>query len=98
MPVLPTVATTVVPLLQVPPVVALVSVVVAPAHTLVAPDIVAGIVLTVTTVVARQPVINVYVILVVPAVRPVSMPDVAPIEATDGLLLVHDDPPLVASV
>jgi hypothetical protein len=52
----PMVATDVLPLLQVPPLVASVKVVVAPTHTESAPDIAAGIALTVNALVAAQPV------------------------------------------
>jgi hypothetical protein len=54
-PVLPTVATAVALLLQVPPPVASDSVVVAPAHTAAVPIIAAGVEITVTVVVAVQP-------------------------------------------
>jgi hypothetical protein len=50
----PTVATVVLLLIQVPPAVASVTVIVEPAHTLVGPLIAAGAGLTVTTAVARQ--------------------------------------------
>lgn len=51
----PIVATKVLPLVQVPPVVALVSVVVAPTHTVKVPVGAGGLALTVTTVEAMQP-------------------------------------------
>ena len=55
----PIVATPVVLLVHVPPLVALVSVVVAPTHTLAVPPIVAGFALIVAVVTARQPVLKV---------------------------------------
>ena len=42
--------------------------------------------------VAKQPP-TVYVIVVVPALTPVMMPDVNPIDAIVGLLLIHVPPP-----
>ena len=92
MPDVPTVATVAALLLHVPPASVLLSGVVAPAQTVVAPVTVAGTALTVTTDVVLQPVVSVKVISVVPALRPVSTPDEAPIVATAGLLLVHDMP------
>ena len=94
---LPTLATPVAPLAHTPPLVASVRVVVNPTHTLVVPPIAAGLAFTVTVATARQPVLNVYVIIVVPAVRPVTTPVETPIVATPVLPLVHV-PPLVASV
>ncbi len=94
-----TVATLVVLLDQVPPVVELVSVVVAPWHTMAVPDIPAGDALTVTFFVTDPmqpaPVVTVYVIVAVPAPVPVTTPDV-PTVATGVLLLLHV-PPDVAS-
>ncbi len=55
----PIVATAVLLLLQTPPLVALVNVVVKPTHTLVVPPIAAGFGLTVKLVTAIQPVLNV---------------------------------------
>lgn len=93
----PTVATATVLLLHTPPVVAELSVVADPAHTLVVPVIAAGIALTVTVVVVLQPDVSVKVIEVVPAETPVTIPELL-IVATAGVLLVHDSPPVDASL
>jgi hypothetical protein len=58
----------------------------------------AGSGFTDTVLVVRQPLISVYVMVVVPVVSAVITPDVTPIVATAVLLLVHDRPPEVASV
>jgi hypothetical protein len=57
----------------------------------------AGVVVTLTTVIAAQPEAMVYVIVAVPVATPVTRPEPEPIVATDGLLLVHV-PAGVASV
>ena len=82
-------------LLQVPPLVASARVVVRPAQTLVVPVIAAGNGLTSILVVDIQPVLSMYVIVDVPAVTPVTIPDVEPIIALAFELL--QVPPLVAS-
>jgi len=92
----PTPATTVLLLLHVPPVVASAKVIAEPTQMLVRPVIAEGKGLTVTTRVAKQPVESVYVIITVPAEKPVTTPEAGLTEATDGLLLVHV-PPVVAS-
>lgn len=96
-PVLLTVAMDVAPLLHTPPEVVLLSGVVPPAHTIAVPVIApaTGNGLIVTITVAIHPAGNVYVIDVVPAVLPVTMP-VVPMEALP-LLLLHP-PPVVTSV
>jgi hypothetical protein len=71
---------------------------VAPVHTALLPLIEPGNGLTSNDVVVRQPVpASVYVIVGVPAVTPVAIPDPTPIVACDVLLLDHV-PPLVPSV
>jgi hypothetical protein len=49
---------------------------------------------TVTTIVAMQPVPNVYEITAVPAATPPKIPDVEPMVATEVLLLLHVPPPV----
>lgn len=93
----PIVATPVEPLVHVPPPVASVSVLVAPTQTVVPPLIAAGTAFIVAVAVARHPVANVYDIIEVPALTPVTMPVVEPMVATPVLPLVHMPPP-VASV
>lgn len=88
-----TIATVLLLLLQVPPLVALVSEILAPAHTAVGPVIAAGAGLTVIAVVVKQPVPNVYVIVAVPANIPLTMPVPDPTLATAVLLLAHVPPP-----
>lgn len=92
----PTVATNVLPLVQVPPLVISESVVVVPKHILAVPLITAGNELTVIVLVALQPVGKAYVILAVPAIMPVTIPVVLTV-ATVTSLLLHA-PPGVASV
>ncbi len=79
-------------LLQVPPGVALLNVVVCPTHTLVPPVITAGSAFTENTAVLRQPVESVYVILAVPAVPVVIVPVLEPIAAVPGASLNHVPP------
>ncbi len=99
-PVVPTVATDVLPLVQAPPEVVLDKVVTPPTQTLNVPDIepTDGSALTVTTFVtnAAHPklFVTVYVTLAVPAATPETMP-VEPTVATAILLLVHVPPPVV---
>ena len=71
------------PLVHTPSLVVLVSSVVCPSHTVVAPPIVAGNGITVTNATAEQPVGNVYTILAVPADMPLTTP-VGDTVATDG--------------
>jgi hypothetical protein len=80
-------------LVHIPPVVALDNVVVEPAHTLVTPVIGSGNGFTRKLVVALQPLANEYVIVVVPAVTPVTIPVALPTDATAILADVHDPPP-----
>lgn len=98
------VATERVPLLHVPPGIASDNVVVSPEHIVVTPVIAAGSGLTVTTVVVKQPVGNVYVIVLVCWVAgntndpPVTVVDVdGPTGLTDATateLLLHVPPPV----
>ncbi len=86
-------------LLHVPPVTASVSVVVNPIHTLLVPDIAAGNGFTVNVIDVAHPVASsVYVISVVPVVRPVTIPDVDPIDATVDVPLLQVPPPAPVSV
>jgi hypothetical protein len=93
---LPAVATAVLLLLQLPPAVASLSVMVSPAHTAVLPVIANGKGKTVNGDAAIQPVGNVYVIFVVPAVIAYTVPDEEAMVAIAVLLLLHV-PPAVAS-
>ena len=91
---LPIVATPVFALLHTQPVVVELSVVVPPTHIVVVPVIAFGISPTVTTAVTLQPVgSRVYVILVVPAALPVTVPSVATVP-TAVVLLLHVPLPL----
>lgn len=89
---LPTLATDVFELDQVPPEVDEESVVVVPTHTTAVPDIAAGSELTVSVVMRLQPVAMVYVIVEVPEDTALAMPDDEPIVATDVVPLVHVPP------
>ena len=80
-------------LLQVPPAVASVRVIVDDSHTALLPPIAAGSGLTVAVAVTIQPDGNVYEIVALPAVPPVTTPD-GLTDATPALLLDHT-PPLV---
>jgi len=83
---------------QNPPLLASVSVADNPTHNVPAPDIAAGLGLTVIIAVWVHPVeFNVNVTTAVPAEMPVRIPEVEPIVATAVLLLVHVPAP-VASV
>jgi len=98
MPVLvPIVATALLLLLQLPPVVALLSVVVRPSQTLIVPVIEASGGSTVNVNVVIQPVAKVYVMVVVPTRTPVTMPLLVPMVATEMSLLLQE-PPVVASL
>jgi hypothetical protein len=81
-------------LVQFPPVVAELSVDTLPVHIDVVPEIAAAV-FTVATVVTKQPVLVVYVSVVVPADIPVSTPDELPMVATVVLLLVQLKPLLL---
>lgn len=83
-------------LFQTPPLVASVSVVVSPTHTLGVPVMAAGVSVTVTTWVVAHPVPSVYVINAVPVDTPLTTPVVPPIDIFE-LVLLHA-PPGVASV
>lgn len=85
-----TVATEVVPLLHVP-VPGETSVVDRPTHTVAVPVIADGTADTLSIMVDWQPPV-VYVMVVVPADRPATRPDEEPIDATDGVPLVHTPP------
>lgn len=78
-----------------PPVVASVSAVVDPWHTLDVP-VIAEIGLTVTIVVVIHPVDAVYVIVLVPAKMPVTIPVDAPTVAWPGILLLQVPVPVVS--
>jgi hypothetical protein len=83
-------------LLQVPPALALLNVIVEPTQTLARPVIGAGNGLTVTVVVVIQPVtVAVNVIVITPALIPESTPVVALMLPTAGALLLHVPPPVV---
>jgi hypothetical protein len=90
------VATALLLLLHAPPP-ELVSVILPPAHTIEEPAIAVGKGSTVRVVVITQPAAGMYVIVVVPAVMPVTMPEVIPIVAMPVELLVHV-PPIAASL
>lgn len=87
----PIVATDVAPLVQVPPGVTSVHVVVVPEQRLPAPDMAAGAAVTDSVLVTMQPEPNEYEMTVVPAVTPVTMPLSDPI-VTLPVLLVHVPP------
>lgn len=90
------------PLIQVPPITVLLSVVAEPTHTPKEPvelTIVPGRAFTVTTIVVVQPVTGiVLVIVVVPAVMPLTKPLVVFIVATAGVLLLQVPPVALVSV
>jgi hypothetical protein len=92
-----TVAIAVLLLLHVPPEMVLLKVVDIAMHTLLAPEIADGAGVIVTWRVVWQPVASVYVILVLPAATPVTMP-VAPTVAIDVLWLLHVPPPVPVNV
>jgi hypothetical protein len=79
-------------LAHVPPGVAELSVAVLPGQALVVPVIASGAALTVTTDAVWQPVGSVYVIMLVPAARPLTIPVSEPMVATDNALLLHVPP------
>lgn len=89
-----TVATDALPVLHVPLPLKLYNVVVLPSHTLAVPVITTGSGFTVTDAVRRQPVPNVYVIVALPALAPLTSPLTLTV-ATDVLLLLHVPPPSV---
>jgi len=91
----PTVALAVLLQLQVPPLTAWLSVVIVPTHRLGLPLIVAGVVFTVTVVIAVHPELTLYVILAVPAPTPVTIPVVRPTVAFAVLLLLQVPPVVV---
>ncbi len=85
-------ATAVLLLNHVPPVVVLASVDVEPSQALNVPVIDAGLAFTVVDSLREQPVGSVYVMLLAPADAPVSIPDVEPIVATLVVPLNHVPP------
>lgn len=94
----PAVAIAVLPLLQVPPGVALLTVTAPPeAQIGVMPEIAAGAGSTVTVRMVLQPELMVYVIVVVPANTPLTIPEVRPIVAMDVEALVQVPPPGLVS-
>ena len=82
--------------LHVPPVLASVSMVVKPTHTFIMPVIATGNGFTDMTDVIKQPVGNLYVIVDVPTILPVTIPVAEPISAL--LLLLLHVPNVVASL
>ena len=80
---------------QTPPGVASDNVIAVPAHIRSGPEIGAGAVLTVTTVVEMHPVVSAYVILVVPTATAVTIPEVSPTVATPGVPDVQNPPAAV---
>jgi hypothetical protein len=84
-------------LLQTPPDTLLVRVVVVPVHTLVGPLITSGNTFTVATLVALQPLLNVYSIVAVPTALPVTIP-LVPTEAIASSVLDHTPPTEPVSV
>jgi len=96
-PVAPTVAIAVLPLLQTPPVTDSIKEMAAPAHTDEAPVMVpetgGGLTVIIRLVLAvPHPLVTVYVIAAVPRATPVTIPD-TPTVATAALLLLHTPPP-----
>jgi len=91
----PTVASPVFELLHTPPPVPLANIVVRPVQTTGVPVLAAGVVFTVIGNITKQPAGNVYDILGVPAVTPVTTP-VLPTAATPELLLLHVPPDVVS--
>jgi len=91
-----TVAILVLPLVHVPPDVVLLSEVVNPSHTKGVPVLAVGAGLTVTTVVAEQPVPAVYVIVAVPPETPVTTPVPEATVAMPVLVVVHVPGPLAS--
>lgn len=79
-------------LVQIPPMVGSVSVILSPTHTCVGPLIGPGAAITVTVVVAAQPP-AVYDISVVPLLMPVTRPEVETTVATVGVILLQAPPP-----
>ena len=94
---LTTVATAVLPLAQVPPVVPSVNVIVVPAQNAVEEEIADGVVLTVIIVVTAHPVPSEYVIVDVPDNTPVTTPVLLTTVAT-VVVPLDQVPPLVPSV
>lgn len=88
----PTVAILVLLQVQTPPVGEELNVDEDPVHMAKTPVIAAGCVFTVTTLVAKQPPLKVYVIVAVPAAAPVTTPDVELTLAVPDALLVHTPP------
>jgi hypothetical protein len=88
-PVEPTLAIVGALLIQVPPVPALVSVMVWPWQTEVGPEIEGTVLFTVTFAVTIQPVGSESLIITVPAAIPLTTPVVGATEPMAGLLLVH---------
>ena len=88
----PTVATAASLLLQTPPLTALVRVIQEPTHIPEPPRIGPGPGVTVSVRVTEQPVPIEYVTVTVPVVIAVTTPEVEPIAATDGLLLLQFPP------
>jgi hypothetical protein len=85
--ILPTVATDVLLLNHVPPLVAELNVVVAPEHIASVPVIAAGEATTVTTAVTKQPLDKTWEIVAVPVVTPETTPDMDTVAITELLLV-----------
>ena len=88
----PTVATAVLLLLHVPPIALLLNVVVDDWHTVIVPVIDPASGVTLTGLVAAEPQPVLYVIVAVPPLTPLTMPDDVPTVATAVLLLLHVPP------
>ena len=90
---LPTVAMVILLVLHAPPLVPSYKMDVLPAHKLSMPDIIVGMGLIVTVVLAGQYPAKLYEIVAVPAASPVIVPEVLPTVATLVLELLHTPPP-----
>jgi 1,4-dihydroxy-2-naphthoate octaprenyltransferase len=95
--IIPTMATAVLLLLQSPPIVVVLRVIVAPSHTVDSPESAAGDRFTVTIAMAEHPAADVYDIMAVPAATPVTTPVAAPTVAILVAPLLHV-PPVVRSL
>jgi hypothetical protein len=85
------------PLLQLPPVLPSLNVVVNPGHTLITPVITDGNGFTVIGQTALQPPGKVYIILGVPVATPLTIPVVEPTVALERSLLLHVPPPVASA-
>ena len=94
----PTVAMVVLLLVHVPPPTVLLNVVVCPTHALRMPVMIPGALFTVTRRVALQPAVPVKVIIDVPVVNPVTIPELRPTVATPVVPLTQVPLPVALSV